>query len=220
MLRYLIRRLLLLIPTLIGILTLVFIMLEAIPGDPAVALAGDKATPAQLDAIRKSYGLDRPILVQYLYYLKSAVTFDFGRSLRTHQPVTHELHQFFGATIEQTFIGGFIFPAVFFGLLFLVPGSGTTLRVNGRAEISQDPALLTPLTVQNVTPTIGIKVHVEECYFHCGKALMRSKLWSPDAQVERHSFPSLGRIIAEQTAAITVDAAEKTMEEAYRTRLY
>ena len=100
MLRYLIRRLLLLIPTLIGILTLVFIMLEAIPGDPAVALAGDKATPAQLDAIRKSYGLDRPILVQYLYYLKSAVTFDFGRSLRTHQPVTHELHQFFGATIE------------------------------------------------------------------------------------------------------------------------
>ena len=100
MLRYLIRRLLLLIPTLIGILTLVFIMLEAIPGDPAVALAGDKATPAQLDAIRKSYGLDRPILVQYLYYLKSAVTFDFGRSLRTHQPVTHELHQFFGAPIE------------------------------------------------------------------------------------------------------------------------
>ena len=87
-------------------------------------------------------------------------------------------------------------------------------------EISQEPDLLTPLTVQNVTPVIGLKVHVDEVYFHCGKALMRSKLWSPAAQVERNSFPTLGRIIAEQTAAIEVEVAEKAMEEAYRTRLY
>ena len=106
------------------------------------------------------------------------------------------------------------------GLIFFVPGVNETLRVNGHAEICQDAELLTPLTVQNVTPVIGLKVHVEETYFHCGKALMRSKLWNPDAQVERHSFPSLGRIIAEQTAAIEVEVAEKTMEEAYRTRLY
>jgi PPOX class probable FMN-dependent enzyme len=106
------------------------------------------------------------------------------------------------------------------GLIFLVPGINETLRINGKAEITQDPALLAPLAVQNVVPTIGLKVHVDECYFHCGKALMRSKLWNPEAQVERHSFPTLGRIIAEQTAAVSVDVAEKTMEEAYRTRLY
>jgi uncharacterized protein len=106
------------------------------------------------------------------------------------------------------------------GLIFLVPGINETLRINGKAEITQDAALLTPLTVQNVTPVIGLKVTVDECYFHCGKALMRSKLWNPAAQVERHSFPTLGRIIAEQTAAVSVDDAEKTMEEAYRTRLY
>ncbi len=106
------------------------------------------------------------------------------------------------------------------GLIFLVPGINETLRVNGRAEVSQEPDLLTPLTIQNVTPVIGLKVHVEEAYFHCGKALMRSKLWSPAAQVERSSFPTLGRIIAEQTAAIEVETAEKVMEEAYRTRLY
>jgi PPOX class probable FMN-dependent enzyme len=106
------------------------------------------------------------------------------------------------------------------GLIFMVPGINETLRVNGKAEVSQDPALLTPLAVQNVTPVIGLKVTVEECYFHCGKALMRSKLWNPAAQVERHSFPTLGRIISEQTAAVSVDDAEKTMEEAYRTRLY
>ncbi|MCC8939983.1 hypothetical protein CI1B_04030 [Bradyrhizobium ivorense] len=106
------------------------------------------------------------------------------------------------------------------GLIFMVPGINETLRVNGRAEISQEADLLTPLTVQNVTPVIGLKVHVDEIYFHCGKALMRSKLWNPASQVERSSFPTLGRIIAEQTAAIEVEVAEKAMEEAYRTRLY
>ncbi|MCA1430424.1 MULTISPECIES: pyridoxamine 5'-phosphate oxidase family protein [Bradyrhizobium] len=106
------------------------------------------------------------------------------------------------------------------GLIFLVPGINETLRVNGRAEISQDAELLTPLAVQNVVPIIGLKIHVEETYFHCGKALMRSKLWNPAAQVERNSFPTLGRIIAEQTVAIAVEEAEKTMEEGYRTRLY
>ncbi|MDX2205167.1 MAG: pyridoxamine 5'-phosphate oxidase family protein [Hyphomicrobiaceae bacterium] len=106
------------------------------------------------------------------------------------------------------------------GLIFFVPGINETLRVNGRAEITQDAALLAPLVAQNVTPTIGLKVQVEETYFHCGKALMRSRLWSPEAQVERMSFPSLGRIISEQTAAIAVEEAERTMEEAYRTRLY
>jgi hypothetical protein len=106
------------------------------------------------------------------------------------------------------------------GLIFFVPGINETLRVNGRAEITQDPVLLAPLTVQNVTPTIGLKVHVQETYFHCGKALMRSKLWNPQTQIDRHRFPSLGRIIAEQTQAIEVDAAEKALEDAYRTKLY
>lgn len=106
------------------------------------------------------------------------------------------------------------------GLVFLVPGINETLRVNGRAEISQDAELLTPLAVQNVVPIIGLKIHVEEAFFHCGKALMRSKLWNPAAQVERNSFPTLGRIVAEQTAAIAVEEAEKVMEEGYRTRLY
>jgi hypothetical protein len=72
----------------------------------------------------------------------------------------------------------------------------------------------------NVTAVIRLRLTVEECYFHCGKALMHSKLWNPEAQVERYRFPTLGRIIAEQTAAVSVDVAEKTMEEAYRTRLY
>src|SRR6185436_1236774 len=106
------------------------------------------------------------------------------------------------------------------GLIFFVPGINETLRINGRAEIAQEAELLTPLTVQSVAPTIGLKISVEEAYFHCGKALMRSRLWSAEAQVPRQSFPSLGRIIAEQTAAVDAEVAEKAIEEAYRTKLY
>jgi peptide/nickel transport system permease protein len=100
MTRYILRRLVLVVPTVIGILTAVFVLLQLIPGDPAVALAGDKATAAQMEEIREEFGLNRPLPVQYAYFIKSTVTLDFGRSLRTHQPVGKELRQFFGATIE------------------------------------------------------------------------------------------------------------------------
>jgi PPOX class probable FMN-dependent enzyme len=106
------------------------------------------------------------------------------------------------------------------GLIFFVPGIDETLRVNGQASITQDESLLAPLAVQGIAPTIGVKVHVEETYFHCGKALMRSRLWKAEAQVERGVFPPLGRIIADQTAAISAEEAEKAIEEGYRTRLY
>src|SRR4051812_8148115 len=100
MTRYILRRLVLVVPTLIGILTAVFVLLQAIPGDPAIALAGEKATAAQIAKIQEAYGLNRSVPVQYGYFIKSAVTLDFGRSLRTHQPVWKEVRQFFGATIE------------------------------------------------------------------------------------------------------------------------
>jgi hypothetical protein len=106
------------------------------------------------------------------------------------------------------------------GLIFMVPGIAETLRVNGRARLTRDADLLGPMTVQERTPTLGLLVEVDEAFFHCGKALIRSKLWDPTVQVERGSFPSLGRIVAEQTKAIGVAEAEANMEEGYRTRLY
>lgn len=106
------------------------------------------------------------------------------------------------------------------GLIFFVPGINETLRVNGRARMTTDAKLLEPLAMQEKAPKLGLIVAVEEAYFHCGKALIRSKLWAPEAQVERESFPTLGRIVAEQTKAITVAEAEANMAEGYRTRLY
>ncbi len=97
---YVLRRLLLAIPVLIGIMTAVFLMLHAIPGDPALAMAGEKGTVESVERIREELGLNQPLPVQYAYFLKAAVTLDFGDSTRTNQPVAGEVRQFFGATIE------------------------------------------------------------------------------------------------------------------------
>lgn len=106
------------------------------------------------------------------------------------------------------------------GLVFFVPGINETLRVNGRARMTTDAALLEPLAMQEKAPKLGLIVDVDEAYFHCGKALIRSKLWGQESQVERGSFPTLGRIVAEQTKAIDAAEADANMEEGYRTRLY
>jgi peptide/nickel transport system permease protein len=99
---YVLRRVVLAIPVLLGIMTAVFALLQLIPGDPATAMAGEKATVEQVERVREELGLNRPLPVQYLYFLKAAGTLNFGNSLRTKQPVAGELSQFFGATAELT----------------------------------------------------------------------------------------------------------------------
>ncbi len=106
------------------------------------------------------------------------------------------------------------------GLIFFVPGIDETLRVNGRARLTTDPAVLEQHAVQGKAPRAGMLVEVDEVFFHCGKALKRSRLWDPETRVERASFPSLGRIIADQTRTGTGEEADKRIEESYRTRLY
>ena len=69
-------------------------------------------------------------------------------------------------------------------------------------------------------PRSGIAVAAEEIYFHCGKALIRSDLWNPEKRVERGTFPSIGRIVAEQIGGMDPEEAERQTAESYRTRLY
>ena len=84
-------------------------------------------------------------------------------------------------------------------LLFLIPGVGETLRVNGRAEISVDAAMLERFPAQGKLPRSVIVVRVERVYFQCPKALVRSDLWNPTKHVERRSLPSSGTILADIT---------------------
>lgn len=100
MLRFVLRRLVQLVPILLGLSVLLFAWVRALPGGPAVALLGERATPESIAAVEKLYGLDRPIWEQYLSFLGRAVRLDFGNSVRTNRPVTEEMVRTFPATIE------------------------------------------------------------------------------------------------------------------------
>lgn len=103
MARYVLRRVLLTLPALLGLILLTFVLSRVIPGDPAAALAGDAATPAQIAEIRAQYGLDRPILEQAAIHVRQVLTGDFGRSVFSGRPVSEEILQRLPATLELTF---------------------------------------------------------------------------------------------------------------------
>lgn len=100
MLRFLIRRLALTIPVLLGVATLVFSLIHFIPGDPAQAMLGETAAQEDVDALRVKLGLDRPLIEQYGVFLRAAVRGDLGTSLRTSQPVTEAIVERLPATLE------------------------------------------------------------------------------------------------------------------------
>jgi peptide/nickel transport system permease protein len=102
MLRFAVRRLLLLVPILFGLSLALFVWLRALPGGPAAALLGERTTEAARAQIRSLYGLDQPVWVQYWKFLKRAVRLDFGTSISTHRTVTAEFFTRFPATIELT----------------------------------------------------------------------------------------------------------------------
>src|SRR6478735_6614854 len=115
MLRFTVRRLFQLIPILIGVSILVFIWIRLLPGSPAQALLGERATPASVAQLRHQYGLDQPLYVQYWRYLVETVGhLNLGTSIKTFRPVTEELRLRFPATVELA-LGAMIF-AVSFGV--------------------------------------------------------------------------------------------------------
>ncbi len=102
------------------------------------------------------------------------------------------------------------------GLLFLLPGVDETLRINGTAELSDDPALLELAREQRRLPKLVIRIRVEEAYLHCAKALMRSKLWAAELQVERSVLPTMGRMIYDQIGSAEVPESQEQMVARYR----
>jgi peptide/nickel transport system permease protein len=102
-LRFILRRTLTAIPSLLGLLIVTFLLIRIVPADPAAALAGDNATPQQIEAIRHQYGFDRPLAEQLLLYLGQVMRFDFGESQYSHRAVGVDLRQRLPATLELTF---------------------------------------------------------------------------------------------------------------------
>ncbi|MBS0518821.1 MAG: ABC transporter permease [Proteobacteria bacterium] len=103
MLRFVLRRCALVLPSLLGLLVVTFLLIHAVPSDPAVAMAGDAATPEQIAQLRLQYGLDRPIWEQFAVYVGKVARFDFGESAFSHRPVALDIVQRLPATLELTF---------------------------------------------------------------------------------------------------------------------
>jgi peptide/nickel transport system permease protein len=103
MLRFVLRRTALVLPSLLGLLVVTFLLIHSVPSDPAAALAGDAATPEQIARLRQQYGFDRPIYEQFLRYLDKVAHLDFGESAFSHRPVTLDIAQRLPATLELTF---------------------------------------------------------------------------------------------------------------------
>ncbi|HEY7731221.1 MAG TPA: ABC transporter permease [Gaiellaceae bacterium] len=100
MLRFAVRRLILLVPILIGLSILVFLWIRALPGGPAAAILGERATPEAIEQVNKQYGLDQPVYVQYLKYVRSLLRGDLGTSINSRRPVSEEIGRRFPATVE------------------------------------------------------------------------------------------------------------------------
>jgi len=106
------------------------------------------------------------------------------------------------------------------GLLFFIPGVRETLRVNGRAYVTDEPDVLARMRTEAKEPMLAIIVEVEQVYFHCGRALIRSRLWDPASQALAEEMPSAGEIVTDQLG-VDVDPAqfEQLLEASYR-KLY
>lgn len=102
------------------------------------------------------------------------------------------------------------------GMLFLIPGIDETLRLNGTAQVSTDPELLDLFTSERNPPKACIVVDIEEVFLHCAKAFMRSRLWDPEAQIERSSFPTMGQMLKDQLGTAETPESQEAMVERYQ----
>ena len=129
MIRFLLRRLLLTIPVLLGVATLVFSLIHLVPGDPVQAMLGESASPQDIADLRARLGLDRPLYVQYAAFLKGALSGNLGTSLRTNQKVTTAIAERMPATFELA-IAAMVAASV------RCSGSQNTVRVRSRSARS------------------------------------------------------------------------------------
>jgi peptide/nickel transport system permease protein len=174
MLRFVVRRLLLLVPILLGLSILVFAWIRVLPGDPAEALLGERATPSGVARLKHQYGLDRPIYVQYAKYLDQTVHLDFGHSIASRRTVTEEIRTRFPATIELALA------AMFFSVLVGIPLGFFAAKYHG--SVFDHVSLVASL--------IGISIPI----FFLG--LLLKYVFA----VRLGWLPSVGRIDVERTA--------------------
>jgi uncharacterized protein len=107
------------------------------------------------------------------------------------------------------------------GMLFLIPGVDETLRVNGRAQITTNPEVLAQWDVNGKRPKSALVITVSEAFLHCGKALIRARLWHDDYKIDRGELPSYGKMLKDQIEiSDSAEQIEESVAKGYRERLY
>lgn len=106
------------------------------------------------------------------------------------------------------------------GLIFLIPGTGETFRVNGRAELTADPVILERLSARGKPAVVAIRVTIEECFLHCAKAFLRANVWKPDHWSEQYKI-SFGKLLVEKMGGDekTVKQFDEFVENDYKNNL-
>ncbi|MFT5489247.1 MAG: PPOX class probable FMN-dependent enzyme [Paracoccaceae bacterium] len=107
------------------------------------------------------------------------------------------------------------------GLILMLPGVEEIVRINGKATLTEDPTLLADSAVNGSVPAMGIIVKIDDVFFHCAKAVIRSRLWDPETPIRRTEFPTYGEIVRDQRAP-DGDPADinASLQDDYTTRLY
>ena len=105
------------------------------------------------------------------------------------------------------------------GMMFMIPGFDDVFRVNGRASASDEADLLAQFVEFGKTPRLVLSIAVEEAFFHCPKAIMRAKLWEPEAQVERSALPSGAEMVMDQLQLGKPQVSDEVIIESYKTQL-
>ena len=106
------------------------------------------------------------------------------------------------------------------GVLFLVPGMGETLRINGTARITNDERILRSCAVNDRNPKVGLLISVVEAFLHCAKAMSRSKLWDPEQHIDRSSLPSYPEMLLDHVEGLTTEENERQSVEMAKRGLY
>ena len=209
--KYILRRLLLLLPTLVGMSLLIFFMVHLLPGDIVDALIGadPMATPEAKAALRHAYGLDEPVPVQYVRWIGGFLRGDFGKSFRTNQPIAQNLLQCLPITVELAFL------AVLMSVIVAVPlGVISAIRRNSRMDFWARLAGLTGLAFPNFWLATMFLLITSLVFHWVPSIFWVSPLRDPWGNFQQMFLPALA--LSVQLMAIEMRMARTTMLEVLR----
>ncbi|WP_159349601.1 ABC transporter permease [Roseomonas harenae] len=211
MIGFVARRLLAALPTLLAVLTLVFLIVRVIPGDPALVILGDQATPEAAAALRGRLGLDRPLLTQYLDFLYSALTGDFGRSLVTSRPILEEVTAVLPHTLDLTIASMVI------GVVVGIPaGIAAALHRNGFIDVAARLLSLIglsfPVFVSGIFLLLAFALH-----WRIFPVIGNADLADPLDRLHKMALPAatLGLVMAAYVTRVTRSAMLQSLSEDY-----